>query len=128
MSPDWEARRKAVAPFLIQPLVGENRTGLGAVFHPGIHIGALVQKELDEIQMIHVALTHRIIPGFDIAIVGGKIERRPPAFVGEIHVGAVVQQIRAELVVSILRRDQQGTPTVVADLIHIRSRGEQDLD
>ncbi len=117
--------RRAV---LIQPLVGENRAGLRAVLHPGIHVGAFVQKELDEIQMIHVALADRIIAGFDIAVVGGQIERRPRAFVGEIHIGAVVQQIRSELVVPILRRDQQGAPAIAGDLVHVRSRRQQDFD
>ncbi len=117
--------RRAV---FIQPLIGENRAGLGAVLHPGIHIGAFVQKELDEIQMIHVALADRIIPGFDIAVVGGKIERRPPAFVGEIHIGAVVQQKRSQLVVPILRRHQQRAPAIAGDLVDVRSRRQQDFD
>ena len=86
MSPDWfdlkgraQERRRAV---LIQPLVREHCTGLGAVLHPGVHIGPFVQKELDVIQMIHVALADRIVPVFDIAVVGGKLRRAPLAFVG----------------------------------------------
>ena len=63
--------RRAV---LIQPLVGEHRAGLRAVLHAGVHVGAFVQKELDELQMIHVALADRIIAGFDIAVVGGQIQ------------------------------------------------------
>ena len=117
--------RRAV---LIQPLVREHRTGLRAVLHPGIDIGPVVQKELDEIQMIHVRLADRIISGFDIAVVRSQIKRRPAALVGEIHVGAVVQQIRSELVVPVLRRDQQGAPAVSRDLVHVRSGRQQDFD
>ena len=116
--------RRAV---FIQPLVGEDRAGLRAVLHPGIHVGAFVQKELDEIQMIHVGFADRIISGFNIAVVGGEIERRPPAFVGEIHIGAVLQQKRAELVVAILRRHQQGAPAVAGNLVDVRSGRQQGL-
>ena len=71
------------------------------------------------------ALRTGIIAAFDIAVVGGEIERRPSAFVGEIHIGAVLQQIRSQLVVAILRRDQQGAPAVARDLVDVRSRRQQ---
>ena len=70
-------------------------------------------------------MADRIIAAFDVAVVGGKIKRRPSAFVGEIHIGAMLQQIRSQLVVSILRRHQQGAPAIVRYLVDVRSRRQQ---
>ena len=120
-----QERRRAV---FIEPLVREDRSSFRAVLHPRVHVGALVQKELDELQMVHVALADRIIPGLDVTVVGREIERDPSAFVGEVRIGAVVKQIRSELVVPILRRDKQRAPAVPRDLVHVRSGGQQNLD
>ena len=84
-------------------------------------------QQLDEVQMIHVGLADRIIAGFDVAIVGREIERRPAALVGEIRIGAVVEQLRGQLVVPVLGRGQQRSPAVVGGLIDIRARRNQIL-
>ena len=73
-------------------------------------------------------LADGIISGFDIAVIGRQIERRPTAFVGEIHIGAMFHQKRSQLVVPILRGDQQGAPSVARGLVHVRAGGEKCLD
>ena len=75
--------------------------------------------------MIHVRPADRIVAGFDVAIVGGEIERRPAAFVGEIRIGAVIEQIRGEFVVAVLRRGEQRGPAVVGGLVDIGAGGHQ---
>ena len=112
MSPDCEARRKAVAPFSSSHWLVKTVRVSVLSFIRAFTLAPLSRQELDEIQMIHVGLADRIIAAFDIAVVGGKIERRPSAFVGEIHIGAMIQQIRSQLVVAILRRDQQRAPAI----------------
>ena len=69
-------------------------------------IGAVLEKELDEVQMVHVRLRYWKVAAFDIAVVGGQIQRRPVAFVGEIHVRAAFEQIFRELVMPIVGRGQ----------------------
>ena len=112
---------------LVEPLVGEHRPDLGAVFHPGIDVGALVEEQPDEIQVIHVAAADRIIAVLDVAVIGGQVERGPPARVREVRVGALVEEKRAELVIAVLRRDQQRAPAVAGHLVHVRAGGQQHL-
>ena len=119
-----QKRRRAV---LVEPLVGEHRARLGAVLHARVHVGALVEQQLDEVEVIHVALADRIIAVLDVAVVGREIERHPAAFVGEVRIGAVVEQIRAELVVAVLRRDQQRAPAVRGRLVDVGAGREQHL-
>ena len=71
-------------------------------------------------------VAHRIIAAFDIAVVGGQIERRPAAVVGDVGIGAVIEQIGAQLVVAILGRGQQRGPAVVRSLIDVGAGLDQD--
>ena len=77
-----QERRRAV---LVQPLVREDRARLGAVLHAGVDVGALVEQQLDELQVVHVALADRIVAAFDVAVVGREVQRRPAALVGEVR-------------------------------------------
>src|SRR6516162_2630291 len=77
--------------------------------------------------MIHVALTDRIIAGLDVAVVGGEVTRRPPAMVGEIDIGAVIDQIGSEPIIAILRGDEQGAPAVAGDLVDVSTGSQQHL-
>ena len=83
----------------------------------------MLQKDLDVFQMIHVRFGYWIITTFDVAVIGRQIQRCPVAFVGEIHIGAVIQKIRSQFVVAILRRDQQGTPAITRNLVDVCTRG-----
>src|SRR5206468_1199396 len=47
--------------------------------------------------------------------------------VGEVRVRALLEQKSSELVVAILRRDEQGAPAVARDLVDVRSRRQQNL-
>ena len=120
-----QERRRAV---LVEPLVREHRARLRAVLHARVDVGALVEQELDELQVVHVALADRIVARLDVAVVGGEIERRPAALVGEVRIGAVLEQVRAELVVAVLRRDEQRAPAVAGGLVDVGAGGEQHLD
>jgi hypothetical protein len=104
-----QKRRGAV---LVQPLHREDRARLGAVFRARVHVRPAGEQRLDEIEVIEVAGAHRIVAAFDIAVVGGQIERSPAAFVGEIGIGAAFEQERGEDVVAVLGRGQQGRPSV----------------
>ena len=77
-----------------------------AVFDSSVHIGAFVDQELDEVEMIHIALGHRVIAVFDVAIVGRKVQRSPSTFVHEIRIRTMIEKIGTKLVIPILRRDQ----------------------
>src|SRR6267142_5327135 len=120
-----EERRRAV---LIEPLVRKDRPHFGAVLYAGIDIGALVEKQLDEIQMVHITLADRIIPGLDIAVIGREIERCPSACVDEVRIGTMLEQVCSEFVVPILCRDKQRAPSVTTELIHVRPGGQQNPD
>ncbi len=96
-----QERRRAVFE---QPLHGEVGAGLGAIagafirrrFRSAdarVHVRALGDQQLDEIQVIHVGRPHRIIAAFDVAIIGGQIERRPSAIVRSVRICAMLQQI-----------------------------------
>src|SRR5690606_34584311 len=61
----------------------------------------------------------------EVTVVRREIERRPAALVREVHVGAVLDQEFAELVVAVLRRGEQRAPAVTRDLIHVRAGLEQ---
>ena len=77
--------------------------------------------------MIEIAFADRIVAVLDVAVVGGEIERHPAAFVGQVRIGAVIEQIRAELVVPVLRRDEQRGPAVAGRLIDVRAGRQQHL-
>jgi len=54
-------------------LIGEHRPGFGAVLDTGVHFSAFIQQQLDEIEMVHVALANRIIAVLDIAVVRSDV-------------------------------------------------------
>ena len=91
-----------------------------------VDVGALVDQLLDEVQVIHVRLAQGVIAAFDIAVVDRNIQRRPGALVDDVGVGAMVEQKGPELVVPILRRDEQRAPAVVRHLVHVGAGREQD--
>jgi hypothetical protein len=76
--------------------------------------------------MVHIGRAHGIVAGLDITIVGGQIERRPSAFVGDVGIGAVIQKIGRQLVVLVLGRGEQRGPAVIGDLIDVSPGFEQD--
>ena len=94
---------------LVEPLVREDGADLGAVLGARVDVGALVEEQPDELEVVHVAPADGVVAVLDVAVVGREVQRRPSALVGEVRVGAVLQQIRAELVVAVLCRDQQRT-------------------
>ena len=79
----------------------------------------LVDEQLDEVEVIHVRSAHRIVAGFDVAVVGGEVERTPAAVVGEIRIGAVVEQPGGQFVVPVLGCGEERTPAVEGGLIDI---------
>ena len=97
-------------------------------FSAGVHVGALVDQQRDELQVIHVALADRIVAGLDVAVVGRQVERHPVALVAEVRIGAVVEQVLAERVVAVLRRHQQRAPAVAGRLVDVGAGRQQHLD
>ena len=77
--------------------------------------------------MIHVGLAHGIVAAFDVAVVGGEVERPPAAFVGDVGIGAVIEQIGGQLVVPVLGGGEQRGPAVVGDLIDVGAGVDQNL-
>ena len=68
------------------------------------------------------------VPGLDIAIVRREIQRTPSPFVRKVDIGAVVQQIGGQIVVSVLRRHQQRAPAVTSRLVNVRSSLQENFD
>jgi hypothetical protein len=114
-------------PGLLEPLHREDRPGQRVLFGARVRIGAMVQQDLDVVEVIHVRLGHRIITAFDVAVVGGKVQRRPPALVGEIHIGAPINQHRRQPVMAVVGRRQQRRPAVLGDLIDVGPGVEQQV-
>src|SRR5262249_1843467 len=54
-------------------------------------------------------------------------ERVPAAAVLDVRIRAALEQVGAELVVAVLRGDEQRAPAVFAGLVHVRAGIEQDL-
>ncbi len=86
---------------------------------PYIHVRALIDQQLDEVEVVHVGRAHGIVAAFDVSVIGREIKRRPAAVVGEIRIRAMLQQISANLVVPVLRRGQQRGPAVMRGLVDI---------
>src|ERR1019366_168053 len=84
-----------------------------------VDVRALGDQQFDEVEVIHVGLADRVVAGFYVAIVGGEIERIPAALVGQIRIGAVVEQPRSHFVVAILRCCQERAPAIIRGLIDI---------
>ena len=89
---------------LEKPLHGENRPGQCVVLDSGVRIGPMLQKDLDVFQMIHIRFGYWIITTFDVAVIGRQVQRRPAALIGDVHVGAVLNQIGCQLVVPVVGR------------------------
>src|SRR5690242_3688427 len=85
------------------------------------------EKELDVFEVIHVRRADRIIAAFDVAIVGGEIQRGPAALVGKVHVSAVLEQVGTEFVIAVLGGDQQGAPAVAGGLVDVGSGSQERL-
>ena len=110
-----------------EPLIREDRPLQRVFLHPRVDVGALRQQELDELQVVHVRLGHRVVAALDVAVVGREVQRRPAALVGEVHVGAALDQVGAQLVVAVLRRREQRRPAVFGRLVDVGARVEQQL-
>ena len=121
-----------------QPLHGEIISRLGAIanafrrrrFHSadsGVHLRTLGQEQLDVVQMVHIRRAHRIVAAFNIAVISRKIQGRPAAAIRDVRIRAVIQQIRRQFVVPVLRRHEQGSPPIMGSLIHIGARLYQNL-
>src|SRR4051794_31334298 len=111
-----QERRRAV---FVEPLIGEYCPRFRTVLDASVNVGALVEQQLDEFEMIEIALANRIIAGFNVSIIGGQIQWDPAAFVGKIRIGAVIEQECSNLVITILSGNQQRAPAVSSDLIDI---------
>ena len=98
-----------------------------AVLDSRVHIGAFVDQQLDEVEVIHVALAHRVIAVFDVAVVRGKVQRSPPAFVRETGIRTMIEKIRTKLVVPVLSGHQQWAPAVTGGLIDVDTGCEENL-
>src|SRR5882724_6669736 len=89
MSPDCAARKKGVAP---------SSSSHWCVNTVRVSVLERVRREqpLDVIEVVHVRLARGIVAAFDVPVVGRDIERRPAAFVGDVGIGAMVEQIDAD--------------------------------
>ena len=127
MSPDCDARRNAVAPFSSSHWLVKTVRVSVLSFTRALTLAPLSMQQLDELQVIHVALADGIVAVLDVAVVGGQVQRHPAALVGQVRIGAVLEQIRAELVVAVLRRHQQRAPAVAGRLVDVGAGCEQHL-
>mmetsp|Transcript_32631 Transcript_32631/g.58416 ORF Transcript_32631/g.58416 Transcript_32631/m.58416 type:complete len:217 (-) Transcript_32631:421-1071(-) len=96
-----------------------NRGGVLARWHVVIlHRGsqALVGTRCQEM------LAHGLV-----ALVGGVNEWRPPVVVGQVHVGAALDQQLDQLLIPLLRRHQQRTVTLVVGCVNVCARLQQQL-
>jgi hypothetical protein len=74
--------------------------------------------------MIHIAFANRIVTAFDIAVIGRKVQRRPATTVGEVRIGASVQQKRSKPVeTGFVSRQARGS-SHIRNLVYIRSSGQ----
>ena len=71
---------------LIEPLHGEDGSSFGTVPFAAlgsgvnatdarVHVGAVVEQQLDELQVIHVRLSHRVVPALNVAVVDRDVQR-----------------------------------------------------
>ena len=97
------------------------------VLDAAVWVRSAIQKDLDEIEMIHVRLRHRIVATLDITVVRRQIEGRPAALVGDVHVGAALDQIGRQLVVPVVRRGEQRSPAILGRLVHVGASVEQQF-
>ena len=81
----------------------------------------------DDVEVIHVRLGNRIVAALDVAVVGRQIERRPAALVGDVGIGALLEQELRQLIVAVVDRGEQRRPAVLGDLIDRRAGVEQQL-
>jgi hypothetical protein len=73
------------AAVLVKPLHGEDRARQRVVPDPSVRIGPVPEQRLDVLEMVHVRLGNRIVAAFDVAVVGGEVQRRPSALVGPVR-------------------------------------------
>lgn len=119
-----QKRRSTV---FIQPLVREDRAGLGAGCHAEVGIGTGGQQQLDVFEMVHVKLAGWIVAAFNIAIVGSDIERVPAAFVGYVGIGSLFEQVFAELIETVLGGGKQLALAKLADFVYVGTSVYQRL-
>ena len=65
----------------------------------------MIKQNFYELEVVHVRPGHRKIAAFDISVIGREVQRRPRAFVGEVHIDAALDQIRGQFVVPVIRCD-----------------------
>ena len=85
----------------------------------------MVQQQRDVLQIVHIRLRHRVVAALDVAVISREVQRRPTTFIGEVRVRAVLEQVRTELVVSVVAGHEQRRPAVLGDLVHIGARFDQ---
>src|SRR5690606_10448489 len=120
---------------LVQPLVREDRARLRArATRPAavqrqtqVRIRAVLEQQLDVLQVIHVRLARRIVPALDVAVVRRNVQRVPAVLVRNVRIRPLLEQILPEPVVPVLRRRQQRRPPELARLINVRTRLQQQL-
>jgi len=110
-----------------EPLHREDGAGQRVLADGGVRIGLLVEQQLDELERVHVTLGDRIIAAFDVAVVGGDVEGRPSAAVGQVRIRAALEQHGCQLVMAVVDRRQQRGPAVVRRQVDVGAAVEQDL-
>src|SRR5262245_51107837 len=77
--------------------------------------------------MVHIRLVHRKIAALDVAVICCEIERGPSSLIRSVHIGAAVDEKGRKLVMPVIRCCQQGSPSVLGNLIHVCTRVQQKL-
>src|SRR6202007_2948544 len=108
-----------------EPLHRKNGSAQRVVPGAGVGLGAVIEQDLDELEVVHVRQGHRKVAAFNVPVIRGQIKRRPCSLVGEVYVGSTFDQVCGQFVVPVIRRDQQGRPAVVGDLVHVGAGIEQ---
>jgi len=117
-------RRGAI---LEEPLHREDGARQRVVLDLFVRVGTLLEHQRDDVEVIHVRLGDRIVATFDVAVIGRQIERRPAALVGDVRIGALLEQELGELIVPVVHRGQQRRPAVLGDLVDRRACVEEEL-
>ena len=64
------------------------------------------EKQPDVLQIVGIRGGNRIVPAFDIPVVGRQIQRSHSTHVGKVDVGAPIDQEGAQFVPPVVRRGQ----------------------
>ena len=85
-----------------EPLHCEDGSGQRIVLHTNIRVCPVVQEKFNVFEMVHIRFRHGKIAAFNVAVVRRQIQRSPIAFIGLVHIGAVLYEKFGEPVMPVV--------------------------